>query len=165
MTLKPQPGIIKCQCPLRAWSLTSTSIYIPSTSPETEQLPVAQMDTHQAVSPASPQDSPPTPKVSCPCWHLDSHYTPILSVADPLLSSYTPVCCLLLIQQLQTTSGLNKPWTSLLSSELNPIFSNDILTLSKSVLLGYSPKALQYCIKFPYYLIINSLVIVNNSWH
>ena len=36
MTLKPQPGIIKCQCPLRAWSLTSTSIYIPSTSPETE---------------------------------------------------------------------------------------------------------------------------------
>ena len=121
---------------------------------------MAQIDTHQAVPPASPQDSPPTPKVSCSCWHLDSHYTPILSVADPLLSSYTPMSCLLLIQQLQTTSGLYKPWTSLLSStephllqwHLNPFQISPPWVLSQSPTILYKVSLLSYS--------FNSLVIL-----
>lgn len=160
-TLKPQPGdkvstSLSTKKP-EPWALRRSLAMPASTLPlqapiQTKHRCLWPDGYTQPVSPASSQCNKHIPKITCRCWHLNSHYTPIPPTADSLLSSCTPMRCLLLIQQLQTTSGMNKLWTSLLSSGLNHIFSNEVLTPSKFVLLGYSPKALRYCIKFLYIL-------------
>lgn len=122
---------------------------------------MTQMDTHQDASSASPQHNPHIPKVSCPCWPLDSHYIPMPPAGDPLLlflhSTELP------ITYQATSDNLQPVQTSLLSSGLNYISSED-QTASKFFLLGYSPTALGYHIKFlPYILqlLLPQLIILD----